>query len=143
MLNRSSRLAAAGLLALLAGCSTGSTVTPAQVTAVSTDTIALIADIQAAATGTPLTAAQLAVISAQTSKLQADVTALNAGTTGTTAASILGDVTTAINDVSPFLPEIGALLALAAPAPGAASASYLQTKALGDFARLRADAGAA
>lgn len=127
-------LCAAGLLVLT---SCGNQPTTAQVTAVATDVSTLVADIQAATSGKPLTAAQAATVATDTAKLQTDVTALNAGSTGTTVASVLGDISTAINDIGPFVPEIEALVALAAPQNGT---PFAQTKIQADYAKLKADA---
>lgn len=132
---RSMTLCAAGLLAL---SSCANPPTTAQVTAVATDVSTLDADIQAATSGKPLTAAQAAIVATDTAKLQSDVTALNAGSAGVTVASVLGDISTAVSDIGPFIPEIEALVSLAAPAPGAAVVP--PTKIQADYARLQADA---
>lgn len=127
-------LCTAGLLALSSCANTPTTV---QVTAVATDVSTLVADIQAATSGKPLTTAQAATVATDTAKLQADVAALNAGSTGTTVASVLGDISTAIADIGPFVPEIEALVAMAAPQNGAVIPA---TKMQMDYAKLRADA---
>lgn len=127
-------LCTAGLFALT---SCANTVTPAQVTAVATDVTTLVADIQSAASGQPLTVAQAETVATDTAKLQADVTALNAGSTGTTVASVLGDISTAIADIGQFIPEIEALVAMAAPQNAGAVPT---TKVQMDYAKLRADA---
>jgi hypothetical protein len=130
-------IAVASLLAVTS-CA-NSTITPAQVATVAADVTAIVTDIQAATAGKPLTQQQLATVASATSQLSTDVAALNAGTTGTTVATVLADVTKAAQLVGPFLPEIEALVALAAP-PGAAPPTMAQAHAMADYARLKADA---
>jgi hypothetical protein len=145
-------LAGIALSGALYACA-GTGVTPATVSAVSGDVTVLIADIQAATNGAPVTSAQAAVISTELGKLQADVLALNAGGTTTTAASVLGDIATAIADIGPFVPLVEGLLAAATVAPSANAAMtanaaeapqpYLLHKMRADYAQLQADAGKA
>jgi hypothetical protein len=138
----SPRASASALALLLLATSCATTPSAPAVNAVAADTATLIADIETAAQGQPLTSAQLKIIAGATAQLSTDVANLNTGTSGTTASSVLADVTTAVADVGQFLPSILALVSLAAPAPGTTTPA-VASKALFDYQKLKSDVAAA
>jgi hypothetical protein len=124
---------------LVASCSSTSSTA---ISAVAGDTATLITDIEADANGQPLTTTELQQVAAATSKLSTDVAALNLGTSGTTASSVLTDVTNTISQLGSFLPSILGLVAVLAPMPGTVTAP-VDAKAMFDFQKLKADVATA
>jgi hypothetical protein len=118
--------------------------TTAQTQAVANDLVALQADITADVAGKTLTPAQAQTLASALTLMSTDVANLNVGNTGTTASTVLADMSTVITELSPFLPEIAALATLASPE---ASAGITPTpkvtvppKMLADYQKLHADA---